>query len=284
MPGEVGASVEPTNQSSHGNVFATNRAIGRVFLEVAAYDGRTHQVRLHESGPLRVRFPNVRSRELEAVLVNTAGGIAGGDQLDLEIRVGTGAELAITAAAAEKVYRSCGPPACTRIKLTGADRAALAWIPQETILFDRARFERSIEVELGSNSRLLLCEALVLGRRAMGEAVRRADFLDRWRVRRCGRLLFADTTRLCGAVAEQLREPASAGGASAIASVLCVPGDERTTERLRSERFLGEVGVSTWNGLTLVRMVAETGEELRRDLLAVFTVFRAGALPRLWTT
>ena len=263
------------------NVFAANRSAGRIALSVAAQSGVTRRRQVYEDGPLRVRFPNASGSALEAMIVNTAGGIAGGDRHDLDIGVGEGATLGVTTAAAEKVYRALGPGAEIAVKLAVGAGARLTWLPQETILFDRARLTRRIEVELAPDATLLMAEAVVFGRSAMGEAVTEGAFTDRWRVRRDGRLLFAETVRLDGAIVRMLAEPAVAGGGVAIATVLAVPGDLAMAERVRAQTFCGEVGVSAWNGLAVARLCAKDGASLRRDLAAVIVAL-GGALPRLW--
>lgn len=267
--------------ASLNSVFAANRAAGRIALSVAADGGTTRRRTVYEDGPLRVRFPNAGERALEAVIVNTAGGIAGGDRHDLDIRVGAGAALGVTTAAAEKIYRAMGPAAELAVKLAVDCGGRLAWLPQESILFDRARLNRRIEVDLAAGASLLMAEAVVFGRSAMGETVEEGAFSDCWRVRRDGRLLFAENVRLDGPVAKLLAEPAVACGGVAIATVLAVPGDEAMVERVRSQTFCGEVGSSAWNGLAVARLCAKDGASLRRDLIAVIAAC-GGALPRLW--
>jgi urease accessory protein len=265
------------------DTFAANRALGRIALAVAAADGCTRRTRVHEQGSLRVRFPNAAGGDCEAVLVNTAGGIAGGDRFDLDVAVGAGARLQLTTAAAEKVYRSLGPDARVAVRLAVAAGGALAWLPQETILFDRARLERSIDVDLADDATLLLCETVVFGRTAMGERVNDGALGDRWRVRRAGRLVFADTLRLDGAIAATLAQPAAANGAAALATVLLAPGEAAAVEAVRAheDRFLGEVGISAWNGIALVRFCAPDGTALRHDLILALAAIGRD-LPRLW--
>jgi urease accessory protein len=263
-------------------VFAANRSAGRVVVAVGADGKATRRRRIYEDGPLRVRFPNASANALEAVIVNTAGGIAGGDRHDLDIAVGESANLVVTTAAAEKVYRSLGPAAVIDLKLSVAAGARLAWLPQETILFDRSRLVRRIEVDLAADASLLMAEAVVFGRAAAGEAVREGGFVDRWRVRRDTRLVFAEAARLDGAIAQRLAEPAVAGGGIAIATVLAAPGDGAMVERVRSlQNFAGEVGVSAWNGLAVARLCAKDGAGLRNDLAAVLEAM-GGTLPRIW--
>jgi len=120
-------------------LFAANRAVGRAALRVDVARGVTCRTDVAEAGSLRLRFPNADAGELEAVVVNIAGGVAGGDHLQFDIAVGEGARLTLTSAAAEKVYRSLGPDSAIDVKLKVAAGGVLRWLPQETILFDRAR-------------------------------------------------------------------------------------------------------------------------------------------------
>jgi urease accessory protein len=265
------------------SIFAANRAVGQVSFAVKQVDGKTRRGHVHEAGSLRVRCPGAPSAELEAVLINTAGGVAGGDRFSLDIAAGEGTRLVVTTAAAEKVYRTLGPDSTIDVKLDVAAGATLAWLPQETILFDRARLSRSIEVSLAADARVVLAEAIVFGRSGMGEAVEEGSLFDRWRVRRADRLIYAETVRLDGPIAARLAEPAATKGGVAVATVLIVPGDEATVAavRARGDAFSGEVGASAWNGLAAVRLCASDGAALRRDLVHVMTTLRE--LPRIWT-
>jgi urease accessory protein len=268
--------------AARDEVFAANRARGRIALTVGAANGATRRRRVYEAGPLRVRFPNAENGALEAVFVNTAGGIAGGDRHEIRIEAGAASRMCVTTAAAEKVYRSLGPDAAIDINLSIGDGAALSWLPQETILFDRARLNRRIDVDLADNASLLLAEAVVLGRSGMGETVEQGAFADRWRVRRGGALLFAEAVRLDGAIARHLAEPAAAAGGVAVATVLAVPGDDAMVGRVRAlDNFCGEVGVSAWNGLAVARLCAKDSAALRHDLIAVLDAIGT-QLPRLW--
>ena len=264
------------------DIFAANRAVGRVAFSVKAQAGRTRRAEMHEAGSLRVRFPKVEGEECEAVLVNTAGGIAGGDRFDIAVTVGAGARLLAGGAAAEKVYRSHGPEAEIALRLDVGAGASLRWLPQETILFDRVGLSRSIEVVIAENAALVLAEGVVFGRTAMQETVTRGCLRDRWRVRIGGQLVFAETLSLDGDVAGQLAAPAVGNGAAAIATVLIVPPGEAMVEAMRQGDFAGEVGISAWNGIALARLCARDGAALRHDLIQLFARIDRGPLPRLW--
>jgi urease accessory protein len=262
------------------DIFAANRATGRIALDAVAHGAVTRRGRVHEDGSLRVRFPNADGA-LEAVMVNTGGGMTGGDRFSIDMTVGAGGRLVAGTAAAEKIYRSTGPAAEMDVALDVHAGGYLAWLPQETILFDHARLNRRIEIDLAAGASLIMAEAVVFGRAAMGEAMSEGLFADRWRVRRDGSLVFADCARLDGAIAGRLGHRAIAAGGIAIASVLIAPGDETTTAAVRTLDCAGEVGISAWNGIALARLVARDGAALRRDLIAVLAALGA-SVPRLW--
>jgi urease accessory protein len=267
-----------------GEMVAANRARSRVSLSVADREGVARPLHLAEEGSLRLRFPAACADAQEAVLVNTAGGVAGGDKLTIDLTLEERARLVVTTASAEKIYRSEGAPAALAVTATLAEGAELTWLPHETILFDRARLVRSFDIDLAPTARLLFAEAIVFGRTAMGETVREGLFADRWRVRRGGRLMFAESFRLDGAIADRLAETAVAAGQVALATVLAVPGDDAAAEAVRalSGTFRGEVGISAWNGLALARLAAPDGAALRHDLALLLAALHRAPLPRLW--
>ena len=270
--------------SATSAIFAANRARGSVTFDVHRVDGVTRRSTLHESGSLRVRFPSPETEGLSAVFVNTAGGIAGGDRFDIEIAAGEVSRLAVTTAAAEKVYRAQGPAAQLNIALKAAAGSHLTWLPQETILFDRARMSRRIDIDLAEDASLLLCEIIVFGRAAMGERMLRGEFIDRWRMRRGGRLVFAENIKLDGDIGEKLAMPAIAKGGVAVGTALIVPGDQALVDRIGelAGPFGGEVGLSAWNGFAMARFCAQDAARLRADMMAVLGRATGAVLPRLW--
>jgi urease accessory protein len=264
--------------------FAANRAIGAVELGVRGIDGTTRRSTVHEAGSLRVRFPSPETDALSAVLINTAGGVAGGDRFSVSVRAEASTRLTITTAAAEKIYRSHGPDAEIAVDLKLADGACLAWLPQETILFDRAALARRIDIDIAATASLLCAEIVVFGRGAMGERLQEGRYLDRWRLHRAGKLVFAETLRLDGDIGEKLERRAVANGGVAIATVLIVPGDEALVARLRdgAGRFGSEFGISAWNGFALARFCGADAARLRIDVIALLKMIDPQALPRSW--
>ncbi|MCL6609569.1 MAG: urease accessory protein UreD [Geminicoccaceae bacterium] len=268
------------------------RARGFLELEVGLREGASTLLVHRESGCTKARFPRVADRRpFEAVLINTAGGIAGGDRLEQRLRVRAGAGLLASGQAAEKVYRSLGPPAQLSTRLQVEPGGTLLWLPQETILFDGARLDRSLEVDAAGDARLLLVEAVVLGRTARGEEVRSGRLRDRRVVRCDGSLLLVDPLRLEGAIAELALRPALLGGARAFATILALgPGvDPALLEALRGRLAEGPARAAAGlrGAVLLARLLAPDGFVLRRAVGAALGVLLpafgcAGELPRVW--
>ncbi|WP_192178267.1 urease accessory protein UreD [Mesorhizobium amorphae] len=267
---------------------AAQRVAGRARLFCGRSDGRTRLRRLYQDGSAKIRMPSVSADPLEAVLINTAGGLTGGDRLDWEVDVGAGASASITTQACEKIYRAASDRAEVRVRLTVGAGGRIAWLPQETIVFDRAAFARTLDVELAADAEALLLEATVFGRLAMGERTTHGGFHDRWRVRQDGALVHAEDFRIGPDIAASLGRAAVVGGAAAMTTVLLVsPRAEAFLDPVRAI-IGGEGDASAWSvkksGKLLARLFAEDGYQLRKRLVPLVELLngRAG-LPKLWS-
>ncbi|MQT12447.1 urease accessory protein UreD [Segnochrobactrum spirostomi] len=264
------------------------RARGGVRLAFAAGAARTYAHTVAERGSFRVRMPRLAAG-CEAVLINTGGGLTGGDRMEVEIASAAGTEAVVTTQAAEKIYRSDGP--ATEIETTlRLDRASrLAWLPQETILFDRARLARRLTIEMSGEARLLLAESMFFGRRAMGERLTEGVFHDRWRLRRDGRLIFAEDVRLDGALDARLARAAIGAGAVATGTILLAAPEAES--RLEEARALladtrpgppVERAATAFGGLLVIRLVSADAQALRDRLVHVVEHLRGQVMPRSW--
>ena len=260
------------------------RAIGAGRIVAKAEAGTTRLARLYQDGCAKIRLPKDHAAlSLEAVLINTAGGLTGGDRLAWTAEAGPGAALTLTTPACEKVYRARDGRAETTVSLVLGAGARLDWLPQETILFDAGALSRRLEADLAPDARLLVVESVVLGRTAMGETVRLGELRDRWRIRRDGRLLFADDLAFTGAVADLAdRAPTLAGGRAFASLLLVAPDAERFLPPLR--QAIGEAGgASAFEGKLFCRIAAADGLALRRALLPALHVLQDGEpCPRVW--
>ncbi|MDP3408259.1 urease accessory protein UreD [Bosea sp. (in: a-proteobacteria)] len=266
------------------------RASGGVRLRFGRVGGQTHRLDVAESGGYRARFPTTFDATSEAVLINTGGGMAGGDAMSVEIELGPGSDAIVTTQAAEKIYRSQGADTRIDTRLSVASGASLAWLPQETILFSGARLARHLALDLAPDARLVACESVFFGRSAMGETMQRGALRDRWRIRRGGKLVFAEDVRLEGAIAERLARPAIGAGARAAATIVAAGPD--LAERLEQIRALAagelqgavEIGAGIVSDLLLIRLLSPDAQALRRVLVTLLRHLTGRALPRTWST
>lgn len=265
------------------------RAVGELALSLKRRGESSVLDDLRQVGCLKLRFPRVVPGEWAmAVMLNTSGGVAGGDRLSGDFELQAGTRATITAQAAERFYRALpgSDPAMVRNRVLVAAGACAEWLPQETILFDRCVVDRRLDVELADDARFLAVELLVFGRAAMGEQVGQAWLRDGIRIRRDGRWLLHELVRLDGEVDAALRRPAIAGGARAMATLVHVAPDAETgLDDVRSAFADADVeaGASSWNGMLVARILARDAAVLRRVVVATLSVLRAcRPLPRVW--
>lgn len=267
------------------------RARGRAEVGFLAGEGATRLDRLFQEGQAKIRLPKVHGGEpATAVLINTGGGIAGGDRIAWGADFGPGTRALVTSQAAERVYRSSTTDGSlageivTRLRI-GAGAVA-EWLPQETILFDRAALSRSLDVEMAADASALMVESIVFGRAAMGETVEACRLVDRWRIRRGGRLVFADTFRVEGAARNLLAGAATGGGARAFATMVLVdPSAEARIDGVRAtvEAMASRGGASAFDGLLVVRLAHADPAVLKRDLTGLSMHIRQAEMPRVWS-
>lgn len=267
------------------------RARGRADVAVRVSDGAVRLERLFQQGAAKVRLPKNPDPTPEAVFINTAGGLAGGDRFEVAFAAGPGAALVATTQAAERVYRSTGATARVALTLRAGPGARLDWLPQETILFDRGRLERRLELDMAADARVTLLESFALGRAAMGETVRMAHFCDQWRLRRDGRLVHAEALRLSGDFAALAGPALLAGpGRTARAGATLVHLAPDAGDRLDRARALlagladpaVTAAASVKAGVLILRFLAPDHAPLRATLARFLAAFRDAPPPRVW--
>ncbi len=264
------------------------RSAGLVEIGFRADGAVTRLVRAYQSGCGRVRMPRQHGVPHPCgILINTAGGLTGGDRFHVRATLTEGARAVLTSQAAEKIYRSAAGVAEIDNAISLSPGTTLDWLPQETILFDRGALHRRTQVAMAADATLTATELIVFGRTAMGETVESGTIADSWRIVRDGRLVFADATRLAGPIQATLGQPATAAGAAGLALVLHVAPD--AGDRLAAVRKImgGAPGVrggaSAYDGVLVSRMIAESGATLRAAVLQVMGCLRDGLTPpRPW--
>jgi len=278
---------EPSVEAANAAVLTRIRSRGELRLGFRQTAQGTMIAEAYQAGCLKLRVPRFPAGSPpEAVLINTGGGLCEGDVLSQQVRWGDDTCATVTTLAAEKIYRSQGGDSRIDTVLDVGSKACAEWLPQETILFDRARLARDTKVTLAGDATFIGLEAVVLGRKAMGEVMLEGSLSDNWRIWRGGRLVFADALRLSGQVDLAMQRAAIGAGARAMAMLVHV--SHRAASLLGSlrEALLGALGTtaaSAWNGMLVTRLLAPDGAILRHDLLRALAALRESrALPRVW--
>lgn len=267
---------------------APQRAWGKGRLVAKPFAGRTRLAEFYQEGCAKIRLPDTFDTTMEAVLINSSGGLTGGDHMEWSFAAGDGTHLTLTTQACEKIYKASAGTAAVSARISVSEGATVHWLPQETILFDRASLSRRLEVDIADGAEFLAVEAVLPGRKAMGEAMREGLFQDRWRIRKNGALLHAENLRLSGDIAGLTQERAVLGGQVAFATVFYTGADcELHLDKLRG--LIGGVGggVSCYRVAgeekLIARLVAADGFALRKILIPIISHLRKGAsVPKVW--
>lgn len=276
------------------------QATGRVSAKPSALhvpDSAAHKYHsaideLHQQGSARIRFPNSGPGALQAVLLNTAGGLTGDDCIEWDVEATTYSRLCVSTAACEKVYRTHGPVAVQNTTATVAPHARLDWLPQETIVFNGAALKRSLDAHVDVKATALFVESLILGRQAMNESLSSACIHDRWRIHRGGSLLHAEDLRLNFNDTSVARRQSALHHFSAISTLLLISAEPREYLNHQANRVRQlistndadtQAGVSVLDHRLVVRVLSVSSFRLRQFLIPCVELLNEGEpIPPVW--
>lgn len=269
-----------------------SRGVGRLRVSSSDIANKSPQIRtLYQEGCAKIRLPKTYGSTCEAIMINSSGGMTGGDVLDWEFVAQDNCNLTITTQACERIYKSNSGAAVMHVSLDAGAGASLNWLPQETILFDQGALERKLDINLATSAKALILESIIFGRKAMGEVVKSGALHDRWRVRVDGKLVHAEDFRISDNVDEQINSPAFTNGNIALATLLSISAhNEKTELQLEAARKIigNNGGASFWQvnetGKLLARIIAKDSYELRKILVPLIALLNDGNdLPKVWS-
>jgi urease accessory protein len=268
----------------------------RLELGFERRDAATILARRNHFGPLRIQKALYPEGEAvcHGILLHPPSGIVGGDELEINVGVGSHAHALLTTPGAGKWYRSAGPFAAQRLAIEVCDAGIVEWLPQETIIFNGARADMSTRVQLAATARFLGWEVLCLGRRASGEAFEAGELWLDTRVERDGRPIWLERGRIDGG-SSLLHSPAGLAGHSVSGTLLAV-GPGVPPEVLAACRDIKPSEPNARHAVTnlpdvfVARYLGHSSEAARSWFVALWRVLRPALLgremqlPRIWNT
>ncbi len=258
------------------------RAAGHIRLSV----NQNRLVDLYQSGSAKLLMPRTYNDVSEAVLINTAGGMTGGDKYENHLAL-KGSKLAVTSQAAERIYKSRHGAAEVSTLLKVSEKSVLHWIPQETIVYNKSRLSRNIDLHMSSDSECIISESIVLGRHAMGESISDFSIKDNWRIYRDTKLIHAESLRINGDVDTILHSAAGFSGARIVTTILYLGPKAAQLANIASHasnNYPSKLAVSCWNKKVIIRLATRNPSTGRRDTMSLLRQLRQQDMPRVWQT
>jgi urease accessory protein len=255
---------------------------------------RTVLAKRAHDGPLVVQKPLYPEGDAvcHTIVVHPPGGIAGGDELEIDVRLEPHSHALLTTPGAGKWYRSGGPWARMRVALTAKAGACVEWLPQETIVFDGALADLHTDIDLQGDARYIGWDILCLGRTGSGERYARGECRLSTRIRRDGKPLWLERGRI-EAGGALLASPAGLGGRSvcgALAATIAAPARELVTACRMVAPATGEAAVTLLPGLLVARYLGDSSESARGYFEEIWgrirpaVAQRDAVTPRIWRT
>ena len=251
--------------------------------------GRSH------SGPLRVQrdlYPEGEAT-CHTIVVHPPGGIAGGDTLALNARLGADSAALLTTPGAGKWYRSLGTGASQSLDFELAPGAVLEWLPQESILFDGALARMQTRVRLSGDALYLGWEILCFGRAASRQKFASGSLRQQTEIFAGAKLLWSERASIAGDDPLFVSPVGLAG--HAVSATLLAAGRDIPDDLLAACRELPAgagalCGVTRLPQLLIARWLGDAGEDARRYCMRVWSLLRpalkraCAVPPRIWST
>jgi urease accessory protein len=255
-------------------------------------DRKTTLSRKIHDGPLVVQKPLYPEggEVCHAIVVHPPGGIAGGDELTLDVKADQGASALLTTPGAAKWYRSSGPLARQSLSFNVA--GTLEWLPQETIVFDGALAETEYAADLAGDAGLIGWDIVCLGRTGSGERFTRGSYRTSIRIRRDGKPLWLERGRIDGG-GKLLDSPAGLGGSPVFGTLFVSSlnlNQELLNETRKPQPEAGRGSVTLLPGILLARYLGDSSEAARRYFIELWRILRPAVAgreaiePRIWRT
>ncbi len=247
--------------------------------DISIQNGRLS--RFFQKGSLKMLRPKRDANDV--VLINTSGGLTGGDDFKFSALIGEGSELTVTTQAAERVYQSTDGAANVINNIEISADAHCSWIPQETIIYNHGHLARALNVNIEKRGKFLGVETLVFGRHAMGETIDKINLSDRWHITYDNSPAYIEQLKIESP--EQLSSPFGFAGAKAMSNLVYIGEDAKhKLEPIRSilEKVSTLGAASAWNNNLVIRLLGHDARILRQDLITILRALNNKPIPQVW--
>lgn len=260
-------------------------------LGFSARSDKTVLSHRQRSGPLAVQRPFYPEHDLcHVYLLHPPGGVAGGDQLDIQIEVQPNAAALITTPGATKFYHSAHLTAQQQQRLT-VDGGSLEWLPQENIFFPNAKVRLTTAVHLSPTAQFIGWEINCLGRPVIQEAFDRGTAIFQFQLFKAGQPLLLE--RLAVLNDKLWQGAANLRGQPVFASFYATPAtlDHLAIARAAvSDSLNTRCALSCMDEVLVARYLGDSTEQARAVFVDLWQALRpeilhrAPCAPRIWQT
>jgi len=267
--------------------------IAELSLEYALSHDKTRLLRKAFNGPLTVQKPFYpEDKVCHTYLIHPPGGIVGGDQLFLDVKIGPQAHTLITTPGANKFYRSAGPYAELNQAFRLADNSALEFLPQETILFDASLSHINSEISIQKSSRLMLWDIVCLGRPASNSFFQHGRCVQQLQVSCDNQPYLSDRSEF-DALSENMNAPWGLDGFTCSAYMLAYPVNEAMLADISSLALCEQqqrLSLSLIRDMLVCRYLGYHAQNAKAELEKIWRrlrpaiMMRPASAPRIWNT
>ncbi len=256
------------------------RSNGKIDLELLDNDFS----KFFQSGCCKILNPNNYNKSKELVLINTAGGIACNDNIEINATIHN-SELSICTQAAEKIYEGIGDPARVEININ-LNNSTMYWLPKELILFNNSKLRRNININLSDNSNLIFCETTIFGRKAMSEKIKNISFSDQWKIYSNSSIKHFEAINIKGLTINNFKNNYTFSDQSSLSTIL-IFGDivhqlESVLRKVKKNLGNHYCEMTKFDDKIIIRCLADDNYDLKKTLNIIMKNVINDKLPKSW--
>jgi urease accessory protein len=268
-------------------------------LDFDAKNGRSYLAKKQHNGPLvlqKTLYPEGET-VCHGIIIHPPGGVAGGDELILNVNLQANASALLTTPGAGKWYKANGVAASQHLQFELAGKSSLEWLPQENILFNGSIVDFSAEIHLSQEACYAGWEILCFGRQARGESWLTGNLKQKLLIKRAGKAIWQESAHL-QANDRFFQSSIGLGGNVVSASFVIAAGTVPTELFAQCQQFeidnasdsKAKFGVSALPEVFSARYIGMSAQSARHYFEGLWHIMRpwyasrSSARPRIWNT